>query len=177
VVAAPAVPPNGAVAPAKPAAVASRAASPAPPPPAKTEPAKPAQPQLAAVETADPATACNRDEQRLEHLRANPVPEEIAKFQRELSCSRLRLQVQRLYESVATGPLAPAAPAGDAKVTVRQPPQSQPVAAEDACARDASRLARLRADPSIDAVKTFERELGCEQIRPQLQRLRESLGG
>jgi hypothetical protein len=43
--------------------------------------------------------------------------------------------------------------------------------------RDASRLASLRADPSIDAIKKFERELGCEHIRPQLQRLRESLGG
>jgi hypothetical protein len=177
VVSAPVVPPNGAVAPAKPAAVAARAAPPVAAPPAKAEPAKPAQPQLAAVEPADPVVACNRDEERLEHLRGNPVPEEIAKFQRELSCSRLRLQVQRLYESVATEPQAPGTPAGDARVIVRQQPQTQPVAAEDACARDASRLARLRADPSIDAVKTFERELGCEQIRPQLQRLRESLGG
>ncbi len=177
VVAAPAVPPIVAVAPAKPAAVAARAAPPAapPPPPAKTEPAKPVQPQLAAVETADPAVACRRDEERLERLRANPVPEEIAKFQRELGCARLRLQVQRLYESVAIGPTA--APAGgDTNVIVRQAP-AQPVVAEDVCARDTSRLERLRADPSIEAVRVFERVLGCEQIRPQLQRLRESLGG
>ena len=66
---------------------------------------------------------------------------------------------------------------GDAKAAARQQAQAQPVPAEDACARDASRLASLRADPSIDAITKFERELGCEQIRPQLQRLRESLGG
>ena len=59
---------------------------------------------------------------------------------------------------------------------VRQAP-AQPVVAEDVCARDTSRLERLRADPSIEAVRVFERVLGCEQIRPQLQRLRESLGG
>jgi hypothetical protein len=34
----------------------------------------------------------------------------------------------------------------------------------------------LRADPSVDAITKFERELGCEHIRPQLRRLRESLG-
>ena len=49
-------------------------------------------------------------------------------------------------------------------------------AAEDACARDKARLSQLRADPSPDALAKFDRELGCEQIRPQLKRLRESLG-
>jgi hypothetical protein len=39
-----------------------------------------------------------------------------------------------------------------------------------------ARLARLRAEPSADAITRFERELGCERIRPQLKRLRESLG-
>jgi hypothetical protein len=46
---------------------------------------------------------------------------------------------------------------------------------EDACSRDSARLARLRAEPSIEAITRFERELGCEQIRAQLRRLRESL--
>jgi TPR repeat protein len=55
--------------------------------------------------------------------------------------------------------------------------QAKPDAPTDeaVCSRDADRLARLRADPSIDAISRFERELGCEQIRPQLRRLRESL--
>jgi hypothetical protein len=47
---------------------------------------------------------------------------------------------------------------------------------EGACARDAERLAGLRADPTVDAITRFERELGCEQLRPQLRLRRESVG-
>ena len=54
--------------------------------------------------------------------------------------------------------------------------QAQAAPAEDPCVRDAARLKSLRSDPSVDAIRKFERELGCEHIRPQLQRLRESLG-
>jgi len=151
--------------------------NPAPPnvPPAiKVEPPKPALPAQAALETADP---CIRDEQRLARLRANPTPDEIASFQRDLGCIRLRPQVQRLFESYVTEP-RPAAPAAAAPPPApKLQAETQPVPAEDVCARDTARLARLRAEPSINAVATFERELGCEQIRPQLRRLRESLGG
>jgi len=174
---------------------AVRAAPPAAPPPsnvvgnqapptaqalAKVEPAKtpPATPQP--VQAApDPALACNRDEARLARLRSDPTREEIASFQRELSCVRLKAQVQRLFESIAIAePPRPPAPAVDSVPTAaaRQQAQVQPVPAEDACSRDAERLARLRADPNADAITKFERELGCEQIRPQLKRLRESLG-
>ena len=163
------VQPSLAVAPAKPNPVAGPA-PPAAAPPAKAEPAKPA---LAAV---DPALACSRDEQRLARLRSNPAPDEIASFQRELSCARLGPQVQRLFESVSSEPRPPSAPVDGGSKTLRQQAQDQPIQA-DACSRDTARLARLRADPSIDAIARFERELGCEQIRPQLQRLRESLGG
>jgi Caspase domain len=165
------VQPNPAVQPAKP----NPAASPSPPAAAKAEPAKPAAPAVAAIEV-DPVAACNRDEQRLERLRADPVPDEIARFQRELTCVRLRAQVQRLYESVATTAPAPR-PDGDPGAAARQQAQAAPVPVEDPCTRDAARLASLRADPSIAAITKFERELGCEHIRPQLQRLRESLGG
>jgi hypothetical protein len=161
---------NVGVAPAKPNPVTNPAPS-AATPPAQAEPAKPA---LAAV---DPALACSRDEQRLARLRSNPAPDEIASFQRELSCARLRPQVQRLFESVASELRPPSAPGDSGSKTLRQQAQDQPIQAEDACARDSARLARLRADPSIDAITRFERELGCEPIRPQLQRLRESLGG
>ncbi|MBV9968406.1 MAG: caspase family protein [Xanthobacteraceae bacterium] len=57
-------------------------------------------------------------------------------------------------------------------------PREQPVAdaePQGACARDAERLARLRTDPSLDAIARFDRELGCDRLRPQLRRLRESL--
>jgi hypothetical protein len=161
---------NVGVAPAKPNPVAN------PAPPAAASPAapEPPKPALAAV---DPALACSRDEQRLARLRSNPAPDEIASFRRELSCARLRPQVQRLFESVTSEPRPPSAPIDSASKTLRQQAQDQPIQTEDACSRDTARLARLRADPSIDAITRFERELGCEQIRPQLQRLRESLGG
>jgi TolB-like protein len=54
--------------------------------------------------------------------------------------------------------------------------QTPPIQSEGACARDAERLAGLRAGPTVDAITRFERELGCEQLRPQLRRLRESVG-
>jgi hypothetical protein len=144
---------------------------------AKVEPPKTAQPTSTVRDAVDPALACSRDEQRLERLRANPVPGEIASFQRELSCTRLRAQVQRLFESVATEPLPPPVPVdSNPKPAVKLQAQAPPVEVEDPCARDTARLARLRADPSADAITKFDHELGCEQIRPQLRRLRESLG-
>jgi Caspase domain len=147
---------------------------------AKVEPAKPLPPTPPPAQAAaDPALACNRDEQRLARLRADPSRDEIASFQRELSCVRLKAQVQRLFESIATTepPRQPAPPIDNTpKAAPTQQAQAQPISAADACARDAERLARLRADPSVDAIARFERELGCEHIRPQLRRLRESLG-
>jgi hypothetical protein len=187
----PATRPDAVVAPAQP----NRAERPGPPAanaaPAKAESAKaesakapPASPQ-AIVDRIDPALACSRDEQRLARLRADPAPDEIARFRGELACDRLRAQVQRLFESVATGAppsaAAPGAPAGGSRAP--QPPgseprqaQAAPIPPEVACARDADRLARLRTDPTISAIAQFERELACEHIRPQLRRLRESVG-
>lgn len=172
---APAIQPNAA-APAKPNQVVNNPA-PSPAAPAKTEPAKP-PPVVAAIEPVDPATLCNRDEQRLARLRSDPSPDEIAKFQRELACGRLRAQVQRLFESVAstTEPRSAAPVVHDPKGATSVQAQS-PAPVEDPCIRDAARLTRLRADPSVGAIARFEQELGCEHIRPQLQRLRESLGG
>ncbi len=192
--------------PAPPVAVAKlesattvRASPPATPPPsnvvgnsappaqalAKVEPAKPLPPTPApptpkpppAQAATDPALACNRDEQRLARLRSDPSRDAITSFQRELSCERLKAQVQRLFESIVIEPRPPAPPVDSApKVAPTQQAQAQPSPAEDTCTRDAERLARLRADPSADAITKFERELGCEHIRPQLRRLRESLG-
>lgn len=157
------------IAPAKPPVLANPAA------PTRAEPAKPAPAALAALESADPAVACKGDEQRLARLRANPVPDEIASLQRELSCVRLRAQVQRLFESTGAEPRPAAAPADADKAGIKVQAQNLPVSAEEACSRDSARLARLRAEPSIEAITRFERELGCEQIRAQLRRLRESL--
>jgi hypothetical protein len=157
------------------------------PVPAKVDP--PQQPSSPAALDSDDPASCGRDELRLTQLRSNPVPDEIARFQRELSCSRLRAQVRRLFESVATGPPA-AAPlfesAAPAEAIRRLGPvvpgadvsqaQAPPVGPASSCARDAERLARLREGPTLEAISRFEKELGCEPIRPQLKRLRESVG-
>lgn len=163
---------------APPSNAAGNQAPPSAQPLAKVEPAKPPPPTpQPAQATADPALACSRDEQRLARLRSDPSRDEIANFQRELSCVRLKAQVQRLFESIATEPRQPAPPVESApKAAPTQQAQAQPIPAGDACARDAERLARLRADPNVEAITKFERELGCEHIRPQLRRLRESLG-
>jgi hypothetical protein len=161
-----------------PSSAAGNSATPTAQAVAKVEPGKlPTLPPAQAA--ADPAAACSHDEQRLARLRADPSRDEIASFQRELSCVRLKAQVQRLFESIATTepPRQPAPPVDSVpKVAPAQQAQAEPIPMEDACARDAERLARLRADPSVEAITRFERELGCEHIRPQLRRLRESLG-
>jgi hypothetical protein len=187
-------PAGGTVAPVKviepppaPAAAAPAAkAEPAKPAPAKSQAAlePPPKPQ-AAPPPEDPALACSRDEQRLARLRSDPVPEEIARLQRELSCDKLRAQVQRLFESIATTPAPVAAvpvlnpvrkaePRGEPAASART--RAAPVSQEVACARDTERLARVRAEPTLDAIVQFEKELDCEHIRPQLRRLRESVG-
>jgi hypothetical protein len=92
-------------------------------------------------------------------------------------------------EKPHTGPPTPTAPLGRGVPAdaIRKPEpgseaglelkmEAQPVQPEDACARDSERLARLRADPTMNAIARFERELGCERLRPQLRRLRESVG-
>jgi uncharacterized caspase-like protein len=58
--------------------------------------------------------------------------------------------------------------------------KSQPKASVSAdptleCKRDEARLTRLRANPALADIVAFERELGCEKLRPQLARMRESL--
>ena len=45
------------------------------------------------------------------------------------------------------------------------------------CDEERAILAKLRASQSREDVVKFERELACEQLRPQVIRLRESLSG
>jgi hypothetical protein len=45
------------------------------------------------------------------------------------------------------------------------------------CDEEKATLAKLRASQSREDVVRFERELACEQLRPQVIRLRESLSG
>jgi hypothetical protein len=107
---------------------------------------------------------CKRDESRLARLRVNPSPEQVAQFARDLGCEDLRPQVQRLAESLGAEPVV--APSSQATAQITDPP----------CKRDEGRLAKLRVDSSIEQVAQFSRELACEDLRPQVQRLLESLG-
>jgi hypothetical protein len=50
-----------------------------------------------------------------------------------------------------------------------------PMPQEEICKRDAERLARLRISQGREDVILFGHELGCEKLRPQVERLRESV--
>jgi caspase domain-containing protein len=132
--------------------------------------------------------ACKRDGERLVRLRATQVREEVIRFERELGCEKLRPQLLRLKESIAVD--------SPGEVTVPSPPQPQEASGTDiglesprsqnqpasvqpdeACKRDGERLARLRASPALEQITRFEQELRCTRLRPQIARLRESVGG
>jgi Caspase domain len=136
---------------------------------------------------------CKRDEERLTRLRASPARDEVIRFEQELGCERLRPQLRRLRESISaegeggdreaaqrrqveqprpTADAGPQSPERD--VSARVGPSSIPQ--EQICKRDEERLTRLRASAARDEVIRFEHELGCERLRPQVVRLRESLG-
>jgi hypothetical protein len=154
----------------------------APPIPRPTTPASMTQEQ-----------ACKRDEEKLVRLRATQVRDEAVRFARELGCERLRPQLLRLLESLSPelerdghkvfqppqarelGPAADAGPQEPERETSAQVTPS-PMPQEQICKRDHERLTRLRASQVPDEVIRFEHELGCERLRPQVMRLRESLG-
>jgi outer membrane protein OmpA-like peptidoglycan-associated protein len=62
--------------------------------------------------------------------------------------------------------------AGLVQSAQRGMPQATP---EEICRRDTAQLARLRISQVREEVLQFERELGCEKLRPQVTRLRESV--
>ena len=140
-----------------------------------------AQPKAAPASSSEPD--CKRDEERLARLRANPVVNEIARFEHELSCAKLRPQLVRLRESIATSEprpdngTAPQATESKANPELSRsvtPAESSP-SSQEICKRDEETLARLRANPAPDEIARFERELGCPRLRPQVVRLRESI--
>jgi hypothetical protein len=59
---------------------------------------------------------------------------------------------------------------------VTAPAEPLSAQANEACKRDEERLSRLRANPTLDQISRFEQELRCTKLRPQIARLRESLG-
>lgn len=170
--------PNDASPDAKPADDAARPVTPH----AETDVAAGAQ--LAAL---TPDEICQRDGERLDQLRSNPSSDELVHFANELGCKKLLPQVVRLMKSLAPPPAAadvsnatpsteqavgedarPASPVGGADVAA--------LTSNETCKRDADRLARLRSNPLGEEAQRFASELSCEALRPQLQRLMESLG-
>jgi uncharacterized caspase-like protein len=145
-----------------------------------------------------PEQSCKRDEERLAKLRANPTRDDVVRFARELDCEDLRPQVLRLLESVspastAAVPPVPVPVVQDEKVSGQTEAERQkaeresafrseakpairPKPQEQACEHDAERLNGLRANPTREDVVRFSRELACEELRPQVARLLESLG-
>jgi hypothetical protein len=131
--------------------------------------------------------SCKRDEDRLAQLRMNPSSNELVRFANELGCQKLLPQVVNLMKSLAPTPsaanMSTAAPA-DVKPVDEAARPASPAAggdvtaltSDESCKRDEDRLARLRASPSADEALRFQNELGCENLRPKLQRLVESLG-
>jgi uncharacterized caspase-like protein len=135
----------------------------------------------------NPDQSCAGAETQLERLRANPTREEAVRFARDLKCEALRPQVNRLLESVG-GESAVVAPRPTPSEHPQQPEAAPserresktpvgPETRQNLCQREEERLAQLRANPAREAVARFARELACEDLRPQVLRLLESVGG
>jgi uncharacterized caspase-like protein len=157
----------------------SRAPAEASRPKAEQEAALQPRIDLASPAPPTPDQACRRDEARLARLRANPSPEQVAQFARELTCEDLRPQAQRLAESLGADPVASSpsvSPALQAQTAALEA-KTEGRNSDQACKRDEARLAKLRVEPSLEQATQFAHELTCGDLRPQVERLMESLGG
>jgi uncharacterized caspase-like protein len=110
---------------------------------------------------------CKAEAARLAELRSDPSPDAISAFAAKSSCQALRPQLHRLMESVgiAVRPTPPAM----TRLAARNPEGV-------GCGDEARELERLRADPDPAKAKELADHLACTALRPQLQRLLESLG-
>jgi hypothetical protein len=129
---------------------------------------------------------CQRDRASLELLRSHPTSDELVRFGNKLGCKTLLPEVVSLLKGLAPLPTSGEASNGslpDAQTGNEAAHPAPPVAGADvatltsdeACKRDEDRLERLRSNPSGEEAQRFAGELGCESLRPQLQRLVESL--
>jgi len=111
---------------------------------------------------------CEGETREIERLRAAPDPAQARALYDRLVCAALRPQVQRLMESLGEAPPADAA---------QRAPRLSAAATDDAaiCAQEGGELTRLRANPSRDAALAFAEDLRCRALKPQAERLLESL--
>ncbi|MBY0298255.1 MAG: caspase family protein [Methylobacterium sp.] len=134
------------------------------------------------------AEACQRDAETLARLRTRRVPEEILRFRRELTCEELRPQLARLIESTAAEealpppkvvpdpePLRPAPRIERSPGAALPPATARATGAPATCEQEAQTLARLRATRDAQEIDRFARSLACQDLRPQVLRLRESV--
>src|SRR5260370_10830461 len=103
---------------------------------------------------------------RLQMLEREPFARQSAPQRSRDEDQRAKAEAERQRQQLTLVPPVP-------------PPthQSAPLTHDQACVRDQERLAGLRASQARDEGVRFERELGCERLRPQGIRLRGSLGG
>ena len=143
-------------------------AAPAPAPAAPSpSPSRVVSLSIPAAKTNAPADRCESDGARLAVLRNNPSPNSIAAFAAEMTCSALRPQLDRLMESA--GLAAPPATPEMTNLAARNPEPA-------GCEGEGRELERLREAPEAAGIKALSDRLTCEALRPQLQRLAESLG-
>ncbi|MGY2047357.1 caspase family protein [Methylobacterium sp. JK268] len=139
-------------------------------PPTRPADRDPATAAVAPAAPPGPAGACHREAERLARLRTARDRDGLARFAQEMTCDALRPQVARLLES--SGPASPPA--------VPEPAPVPMVAARGTlaggCEQEARLLAQLRTTRDPQAIDRFARDLTCQDLRPQVQRLRESVG-
>ena len=118
---------------------------------------------------------CKQDEARLAQLRNDPSVQRATQLAQNLACERLRPQIQRLMESLGASVVVNSPPE-EPGAPKQESPHIRAEVKDQACGQDESRLADLRAHPSPEQVEQFARELICDDLVPQVQRLMESIG-
>jgi hypothetical protein len=150
---------------------------------AKAVPVQPAPAPVpsAAASTEPPADSCKQDEQKLAQLRAAPEPAEIVKFEREMTCGRLRAQVARLRESlgIAASAAPPALPVAQAPAQAVQraaplPPAPAAQAAPAASTAPAAQASLQTQPPAQAQPAAATSEESCKQDEQRLAQLRAS---
>ena len=96
-----------------------------------------------------------------------PSPDAIAAFAAGMTCTALRPQLTRLMESV--GLASPPTPPAPTRLAARNPEPA-------GCDAEGRELERLRAEPELARAKALFDRLTCAALRPQVQRMMESLG-
>lgn len=145
-----------------------------------------ANPSLSELAALERDLGCERLRPQIVRLRES-LPKTEANVEAKAEQSKAADEPKAAEPKVAQPAVANAAPPASPPVQAQErpadvkqaqaPTPSGPVAQFRSCDEERAMLARLRASQSREDVVKFERELACEQLRPQVVRLKESLGG